>query len=44
MSTPDNAAYFHAAYLAAGAVYTLYALSLWIRWRRVRDRPTGARD
>ena len=38
MQTPDNAGYFHAAYLAAAAIYLLYAASLWWRARRVRER------
>lgn len=34
--TPDNGAYFVAAYVAAGAIYLLYAVSLW--WRTSRQR------
>jgi hypothetical protein len=34
--TPDNGAYYHAAYLAAAAIYAAYGLSLWARIRRAR--------
>ena len=37
---PDNAAYYHAAYIAASLVYTLYAASIWWRARRIRARLT----
>jgi hypothetical protein len=33
---PDNAFYYHAAYVAAAAIYSGYALILWRRGRRVR--------
>lgn len=32
--TPDNGNYMVAAYIVAGAIYLLYALSLWVRARR----------
>jgi hypothetical protein len=35
---PDTSAYMYAAYAVAGAVYALYALSLWRRRREVRAR------
>lgn len=35
---PRNAGYMYAAYLVAAAVYGFYALGLWRRTRRVRDR------
>jgi hypothetical protein len=35
---PDNAGYYHAAYIAAAVVYGGYALSLLIRSRRARER------
>lgn len=35
---PDNAGYYHAAYVAAAVIYGGYALSLW--WR---TRALGAR-
>jgi hypothetical protein len=35
---PDNAGFYHAAYVAAAAIYGLYALSLHWRRRRVRER------
>ena len=37
MQTPDNAAYYHAAYIAIALIYGLYAASLWVRRRRARD-------
>ena len=40
---PDNAIYYHAAYIAAGVVYGAYIISLLIRRRRARDR-TRHRD
>ncbi len=33
---PDTAFYYHAAYVAAGALYVAYVLSLWRRGRRLR--------
>lgn len=35
---PDTSAYFHAAYIVAAVLYTGYALTLWRRARRVRER------
>lgn len=32
--TPSNGQYMVAAYIIAGAIYLLYALSLWLRVRR----------
>jgi hypothetical protein len=44
---PDNASYFHAAYVVSVAAYALYALSVWRRRRaldqRARDAEGGAR-
>ena len=34
----DTAGYYHAAYLVAGVLYVLYAVSLASRRRKVRDR------
>jgi hypothetical protein len=34
----DTAGYYHAAYIVAGVLYVLYALSLASRRRKVRDR------
>jgi hypothetical protein len=31
--TPDNAGYYHAAYILAVVIYGGYALSLWLRRR-----------
>jgi hypothetical protein len=35
---PDNAVYYHAAYIAAAVVYGGYVISLLVRTRRARDR------
>ncbi|HET7585119.1 MAG TPA: hypothetical protein VFK13_09430 [Gemmatimonadaceae bacterium] len=35
---PQNAAYYHAAYVAALAIYAAYALSLRIRGNRAVER------
>jgi hypothetical protein len=34
ITTPDNGQYMVAAYVVAGAIYLVYALSLWIRARK----------
>ena len=34
----DTAAYYHAAYIVAGALYVLYTVSLVVRRRRVLER------
>ena len=36
--TPDNAAYYHAAYIAAAIIYLSYALDVWRRKRKTRAR------
>ncbi|HJU90442.1 MAG TPA: hypothetical protein VJ672_13725 [Gemmatimonadaceae bacterium] len=36
--TPDNAVYYHAAYIAAGAIYVVYILTLLWRVGRARQR------
>jgi hypothetical protein len=36
--TPSNAGYYHAAYVAAVAVYVLYGVSIAVRARRLRAR------
>ena len=36
--TPDNAGYYHAAYIAAAVIYVLYAISIAVRLRRLRGR------
>ena len=44
---PENAGYYHAAYIAATAIYALYAVSLWRRWAALRERRSeraAARD
>jgi hypothetical protein len=38
MTPPENAGYYHAAYAAAAIIWTAYAVSLWWRTRRVRER------
>jgi hypothetical protein len=35
---PDNAAYFHAAYIAAAVIYGGYIVVLWSRARALRER------
>jgi hypothetical protein len=35
---PDNAGYYHAAYVAAAVIYLGYGASLWWRGRRLRAR------
>jgi hypothetical protein len=35
---PDNAVYYHAAYIAAAVIYGGYVVSLILRSRRARDR------
>ena len=35
---PDNAGYYHAAYVAAAVIYLGYGMSLWWRGRRLRAR------
>ena len=39
---PDNAFYMHAAYVAATAIYGVYALSVWRRRRQLERRRAGA--
>jgi ABC-type transport system involved in Fe-S cluster assembly fused permease/ATPase subunit len=34
--TPDNAGWYHAAYVVAIAVYAIYTVALWRRRARVR--------
>jgi hypothetical protein len=36
--TPDNAGYYYAAYVVAAVIYGLYAVSIALRLRKVRDR------
>jgi hypothetical protein len=33
---PDTGAFYHLAYVATGCIYTLYALTIYWRWRKVR--------
>lgn len=40
---PDTSGVYHAAYIAAAAIYIAYAVSLWARARRVRERLDEAR-
>jgi hypothetical protein len=39
--TPDNADYYYAAYIATAVIYVLYAISIVVRLRRVRDRDSS---
>jgi hypothetical protein len=35
---PDTAFYYHLAYVSALGIYSLYALSLYIRRKRLREK------
>ena len=35
---PDTSAYYHVAYVWAAVLYAGYAVLLWVRARRVRER------
>lgn len=39
--TPDTSGPYRAAYIIVALVYSAYALSLWLRARRARDRRRG---
>ena len=39
--TPQNGAYYHAAYAATAGIYLLYAASLWRRLARARRAADG---
>lgn len=39
---PNNAGYYHAAYIIVVAVHVAYAASIWIRRRAVRARLDAA--
>ena len=41
---PDTAVYYHAAYVVVALLYGGYAVSLWVRSRRVRDRRRAIGD
>ena len=41
---PDTTGYYHVAYVWAAVLYLGYALSLWARGRRVRERLAAARE
>jgi hypothetical protein len=34
---PDNAGYYHVAYVVTAVIYTLYAVSLYLRRKRIRN-------
>ena len=34
---PETSAYYHVAYTIALSIYAVYALSLWVRRKRVRE-------
>jgi hypothetical protein len=40
--TPDNAGYYHAAYVATAVILIFYAVSIAVRRRRARDRHRSA--
>lgn len=35
---PDNAIYYHVAYIASAAIYGIYAVTLYWRWKRLKKR------
>lgn len=35
---PDNSVYYHIAYVAAAVIYSLYAISIYIRRRGLHPR------
>lgn len=35
---PETSKYYHIAYTIALSIYTLYAVSLWMRRKRLRQR------
>ena len=35
---PDNAGYYHLAYAVATGIYAIYAITLVMRWKRVRSK------
>ncbi|HTL94807.1 MAG TPA: hypothetical protein VL157_04655 [Gemmatimonadaceae bacterium] len=39
---PNNAGYYHAAYIIVAAVHVAYAASIWWRRRSVRERLDAA--
>jgi len=38
---PDNAIYYHVAYVAAAVIYVGYSVTLYLRWKRVREKNTS---
>jgi hypothetical protein len=34
---PDNAGYYHAAYVLSGVIYVVYALSIYLRRKRILE-------
>lgn len=40
---PNDAGYYHAAYIIVAVAYGGYALGLWLRRRRVRAKLKGGR-
>ena len=35
---PETSSYYHIGYTIALSIYTLYAVSLWMRRKKVRER------
>lgn len=35
---PNNAGYYHAAYIVVAVAHVAYAVSIWVRRRRLRER------
>jgi hypothetical protein len=39
---PENGGFYHLAYAAAGGIYLLYAMTIYLRWRKVRLKRKGS--
>ncbi len=39
---PENGGFYQLAYAAAGCIYVLYAVTIYLRWRKVRQRRTSS--
>lgn len=35
---PENGGYYHVAYAIAAGIYAVYALTIYWRWKSVRER------
>lgn len=41
---PDNGGFYHVAYGLAAAIYAVYALTIYWRWKRVRAKALRTAD